>query len=389
VRPGGGGAGTQWPNRPGINRPGINRPGIDRPIVNRPNINRPNIGSGNIGIGQIGDRFTNISNDNTNIVNRPVINRPTVIAGGGGGYYGGGYGGGGYYGGGGGYYDGGYYPSAPAYDTGSYAGYAPAYGSVGYGGSPYGAYGYDSYHEDWYQGAWSGLANLAGSLITGGIGLAAAAPAQQTVVYANPYQASAPPAEATATTTVVVPQSLDYSQPITPPTAKEAPSEDDVVVKVGMRTFEEAREAMKKGNFPEAQERAEKAIQLVPKDPAMHEFRALCQFAQGKYKDAAATLYAVLSIGPGFDWNTVAALYPDPDTYGKQLHALEDAVRADPKDSALHFLLGYHYMVLDERQAALEEFKEASRLSGKDEVSKRIVAALERGAAKDPTKPGE
>src|SRR5262249_43787024 len=160
---------------------------------------------------------------------------------------------------------------------------------------------------------------------------------------------------------------------------------DDAVVQVGMKTFEEARAAFKKGSFAEAQNLTEKAIQLVPKDPALHEFRALCQFAQKKYQDAAATLYAVLNLGPGFDWNTVAALYPDTDAYSKNLHALEDAVRANLKDAPLHFLLAYHYMVLGERQAALEEFKEASRLNDKDEVSKRIVAALEQDAVKDPT----
>jgi tetratricopeptide (TPR) repeat protein len=264
-----------------------------------------------------------------------------------------------------------------------FSGYAPAFGSTGYAGTAYGGYGFDNYHEDWYKGFWNGLANLAGGVLAGGIGLAGAQPSQQTVVYANPYQ------EVSVAQTASVPQELDYSRPITPPTAKEASSYDEAVVNVGMRTFEEARAAMKNGRFAEAQELTEKAIALVPKDPALHEFRALCQFAQGQYKEAAGTLYAVLNAGAGFDWNTVAGLYPDVDTYTKQLHALEDAVRASPKEPRLHFLLGYHYMVLDERQAALEEFKEAARLNDKDGVSKRMVAALEQGAPKDATKPRE
>jgi hypothetical protein len=37
---------------------------------------------------------------------------------------------------------------------------------------------------------------------------------------------------------------------------------------------------------------------LLPSDATLHEFRGLTLFAQGNYKDAAATLYAVLAAGP-------------------------------------------------------------------------------------------
>ena len=47
----------------------------------------------------------------------------------------------------------------------------------------------------------------------------------------------------------------------------------------------------------------------------LHEFLALVFFAQGKYDQAAAPLYAVLSVGPGWDWTTLSGMYPDVDTY--------------------------------------------------------------------------
>ena len=47
--------------------------------------------------------------------------------------------------------------------------------------------------------------------------------------------------------------------------------------------------------------------------------QALTLFAQRKYKDAASAIYAVLAAGPGWDWQTMSELYPDPEVYTKQL----------------------------------------------------------------------
>src|SRR5262249_6662254 len=114
--------------------------------------------------------------------------------------------------------------------------------------------------------------------------------------------------------------------------------------------------------------------------------RALCQFAQKKYQDAAGTLYAVLSSAPGSSWNTIAALYPDADTYQKQLKALEDSIAEGGNEAWRHFLLAYPHIVLNERQAALEEYRGAAKLNEQDQVSPRMVALLEKAEGKDATK---
>ena len=44
-------------------------------------------------------------------------------------------------------------------------------------------------------------------------------------------------------------------------------------------------------------------------------------FALKRYDEAAAALYAVLSVGPGWDWTTLISLYADPETYTQQLRA--------------------------------------------------------------------
>ena len=82
----------------------------------------------------------------------------------------------------------------------------------------------------------------------------------------------------------------------------------------------------------------------MPNDPTLHEFRALALFALGRYDEAAAALYAVLSVGPGWDWLTLISLYGNPDTYTQQLRALESYVTQNPNSAAGRFVLAYHYL---------------------------------------------
>jgi cytochrome c-type biogenesis protein CcmH/NrfG len=120
----------------------------------------------------------------------------------------------------------------------------------------------------------------------------------------------------------------------------------------------------------------EKAIALLPSDATLHEFRALTLFAQGRYKDAAATLYAVLAAGPGWGWATMRELYPDEDTYTRQLRALEEHVRKDPKAGEARFVLAYHYLVLGTKDAAVEQLKEVVRVQPQDKLSAALLKAL-------------
>jgi tetratricopeptide (TPR) repeat protein len=240
----------------------------------------------------------------------------------------------------------------------------------------------------WYNGGWGGWGRY--PAMWGG--LAAAATLTPWAVgsafeYSNPYYESSYeslPATTESTTVVVQqPVALDYSQPIAVPTQAEVDDTDTAVVDDSMSYFDKARASFKAGSYVLATQEAERALALLPGDRTIHEFRALCLFARRKYKEAAAALYAVLAAGPGWDWDTMAALYPSVDTYQKQLRALEQYVKANPKDAQGHFLLGYQYMVLDERESALDEYSTAAKLQPKDELSAQLADAL---AAKAPAK---
>jgi tetratricopeptide (TPR) repeat protein len=130
------------------------------------------------------------------------------------------------------------------------------------------------------------------------------------------------------------------------------------------------------GDYPAAQKQCEKALQLQPNDVNLREFRALCQFSQGNYKDAAATLHGVLVGGPGWSWKTLISLYTNAEIYTKQLRTLEQRVRDNPSDAASHFVLGYHYLALDARDAALNQLQQVAKLQPQDKVSVGIVRAL-------------
>jgi hypothetical protein len=261
-----------------------------------------------------------------------------------------------------------------------------------------------SYHQGWYHGHlgngwgaiprnWGGASYAGGPAYadTGGTGYSdsyasqpavgdsgwsAPAVAPSTVVYSNPYYAA--PADSTTVNespTYTVPSQLDYSQPIAAPTPAQQANTDEDVTDEGMKVFEQARTAFKGTMYRTALSRVEAALKLVSGDTTMHEFRALCLFALGRFKDAAGALYAVLSAGPGWNWDTMIALYADPDTYTRQLRRLEKHVKDNQKDAQGHFLLGYHYLVLDQREDAAAEFSLAAQMQPKDKLSASLAAA--------------
>ena len=52
--------------------------------------------------------------------------------------------------------------------------------------------------------------------------------------------------------------------------------------------FDQARAAFKDGRYQRALTKGAEALQLLPGDTTMHEFRALCQFALGKYRESVS-----------------------------------------------------------------------------------------------------
>ncbi len=243
----------------------------------------------------------------------------------------------------------------------------------------------------WYRGGWRGWNYW--PTIWGGAFL-------DPIVYSNPYYVpvlvpvpvggddggsavvAPPPVVIQQSSTYEVPPAIDYSRPIPVPTQADVDSTDTSVVQTAQEHLDAGRAAFKKGNYRAALLEADKAIEALPSDANSHEFRALCLFAQKRYTDAAATIYAVLNNGPGWDMNTMTSFYADPNTYKKQVADLEAFVKANPKDSAAHFLLAYEYLVQDQRGLALAQLKLVEKLQPNDQLAKSIADALAKDQGK-------
>ena len=121
----------------------------------------------------------------------------------------------------------------------------------------------------------------------------------------------------------------------------------------------------------------------LPNDTTLHEFRALRLFALKRDDEAAAALYAVLSVGPGWDWTTLIGLYSDIDTYTTQLRTLEDYCRAHTDSASARFVLANHYLTQGKTGAAVAVHKQVISLEPGDALSAKLLRQLDpsRGAA--------
>jgi len=174
---------------------------------------------------------------------------------------------------------------------------------------------------------------------------------------------------------------VDYSQPIaveeapavveTPATpAGQAPAP---AATPGIRDFDAARDAFYKKDYQAALAATNKALVSLPNDPLIHEFRALVEFALGNYKEAAAGLYSVLSVGPGWDWTTMSSLYPDQATYTEQLRKLEDYVRTNPKATDARFVLGYQYLTAGYKDPTVTQWQVVYKANPNDQLIKQLL----------------
>lgn len=187
--------------------------------------------------------------------------------------------------------------------------------------------------------------------------------------YYNPYY--------TEPTTVV----YDYSQPIvyTEAPAQTAEQPQDLppgATQAGMTSFDEARTAFYGGEYDKALQAVNKTLEQMPKDAVVHEFRSLVLFALGQYQESAATIHAVLAVGPGWDWTTMSGLYASVDVYTKQLRALEAYVKANPQRADARLLLAYHYMTANHADAAAAQLREVVKLQPDDAVAAELLTMV-------------
>lgn len=184
--------------------------------------------------------------------------------------------------------------------------------------------------------------------------------------YRNPYQA--PPVQTQTTI-------INYTQPLSVVASKEVPRPQEAAKtaeEMSSAALERARDAFSNGDYLSALKSTDESISYASSDPALHEFRALCLFALGRYGDAAGVLNPVLASGPGWDWATMSAFYPDGEIYTGQLRKLEAYVESRPDSADSQFLLGYHYLVAGFIDEAFGMFDSVTTLQPADTVAVQL-----------------
>ena len=250
-------------------------------------------------------------------------------------------------------------------------------------------------HYGWYNGCWHGYwgggwyAPLAwgaagwglGALTSGwGYGSAYSNPYYTTPVGGSPYDYSQP---------VVVNNyygTADASAPAADDTAQQPPG-DSPAAQQGLDVFDDGLAKFKAGNYQQALESFDAALNARPKDPVVHEVRVLDLFALGDYQQAAAALDSLLSSAPGMDWTTMSSLYGNTDDYTAQLRKLEQYCREHHDDAAAYFVLAYQYLVLGSKDDAIKALQVVVENQPKDMTAKRMLDALVPPAAATPASP--
>jgi tetratricopeptide (TPR) repeat protein len=190
--------------------------------------------------------------------------------------------------------------------------------------------------------------------------------------YYNPYYSSAviiqQPVYLGADTTTI----YDYSQPLNTQAAPAVETDADQALDL----FDQARDAFKAGQYQTALGLTDQALAKTPQDAALHEFRALTLFALGRFDDAAAVIYPVLAVGPGWNWATMIGLYPNVDVYTQQLRALEAFRVQHDNDPAPAFLLAYHYLTMGHKDNARAQLEAVVKLQPDDRIASQLLTQL-------------
>ena len=257
---------------------------------------------------------------------------------------------------------------------------------------------------NWYHGGWGwngpGWWGAAGAFGTGWL-LGATTGAFSNPYYAAPvvgsgyaYDYSQPlpiyddvPSDTYYPAPVIInnaPQDVPIAAPVVPDTlpppvfteGSSPTTTEDAKTKEAAKNFAMARELFKWKDYSGALTAIDQAIKALPNDTALHEFRALDLFAQKRYKDAAAVIYSVLAVGPGWNYDTLKSFYEDWHTYDAQLKDLQSYVAANPNDAAALFLLAYHCLVLDQRQQAVTLLNRVVQINPQDQLAAAMSQAI-------------
>jgi tetratricopeptide (TPR) repeat protein len=152
--------------------------------------------------------------------------------------------------------------------------------------------------------------------------------------------------------------------------------------KAGLTAFDAAVLAFRNKDYHGALDKTDAALEKLPHDPGLHEFRGLVLFALGEYGQAAATIYAVLAVSPGWNWATLSGLYGDQEEFTRQIRALEAYRKEHPKSAPAAFVLAWLYTTCRHTDAAAKLFQTVAETLPHDALAPPL-AMLVAGAGEN------
>ena len=144
--------------------------------------------------------------------------------------------------------------------------------------------------------------------------------------------------------------------------------------------FDAAVKAFEEGDYATAAERFADAMELAPEDMILPFAYLQALFANEKYTDAVGVLrLALAKVSPEEEGVFYArGLYEDEAVLLEQIERLSEAAEAEPYNSDLQLLLGYHQLGIGETEKARESLEKASQDTENATAAEVLLGLLEK-----------
>ncbi len=134
----------------------------------------------------------------------------------------------------------------------------------------------------------------------------------------------------------------------------------------------------------EAEAALDRALEMFPEEPFLHQIRGQVHQAKGELQDAENEYLTSVGIEPvEATWYALFALYQSEKRYPEAAHALEEAAQLSVHPSQYYISLGTLYVTMHETDRALDAFDAAVENSGYEspELKARIESQAAEGRA--------
>ena len=162
--------------------------------------------------------------------------------------------------------------------------------------------------------------------------------------------------------------------PLPPKPAAPEPQSQDPVSQVRL-LIAASKEAFQQEDFAKTVRLLDRAHELLPENGDVLQFRSMAEFAQQHFDEAAADAYDALLVSNTWNWDAILELYGSPDAYIAQLRRLEQVTLTEPSLTN-HFLLGYHYLVLEHLTQGRDQLEKALALQPEEPLLQQLVSAV-------------